>query len=74
MTLDKIVRIFYVIFVTLYFFLNAFIHWVGPEGPTGSWSSGVVNSVPFVVLLLLGLSQLKSSQRVGSQSASRIEP
>ena len=43
--------------MTLYFLLNASIHWVGPEGIVGSWSSGIVNSTPFLVMLFLGLRQ-----------------
>lgn len=45
--------------VTVYFLSNAAIHWVGPDGVIGSWSRGIVNSTPFVLMLLLGLLRLR---------------
>ncbi len=49
--------------VTCYFALDALIHWVGPEGLIGSWSRGIINSIPFALMLLLGLLQLRASRR-----------
>lgn len=49
--------------MTFYFALNALIHWFKPEGSTGSWLSGLMNSIPFMLLLLLGLLQQQSSER-----------
>lgn len=46
--------------MTFYFSLDALIHWIGPEGPIGSWSRGLVNSIPFGVMLLLGVLHWKS--------------
>ena len=43
--------------ITIYFLLNALVHWFGPSGFTDSWSSGVVNSIPFVVMSILGVLQ-----------------
>jgi hypothetical protein len=50
--------------VTFYFFLMALIHWVGPDGLIGSASRGIINSIPFAVMLLLGLLQLRAGQRL----------
>jgi len=55
--------------MTLYFFLNAFIHWVGPEGLVGSWSSGIINSIPFLVMLLLGVLQQRTFDRARGKRA-----
>ena len=48
--------------MTFYFSLNALIHWIGPDGLIGSWSRGIINSIPFAVMLLLGLLQLRTSR------------
>ena len=48
--------------MTLYFALDALIHWVGPQGVIGSLSRGFTNSIPFAVMLLLGLLQLRTRQ------------
>jgi len=56
--------------MTLYFALDDLIHWVGPQGPIGSWSRGITNGIPFAVMLLLGLLQLRASGRVRRSSAS----
>jgi hypothetical protein len=53
--------------VTFYFFLNASIHWVGPSGLTDSWQSGTFNSVPFAVMLLLGVLQRGSQVQTRTQ-------
>jgi hypothetical protein len=55
--------------VTVYFSLNALIHWVGPEGLVGSWSRGIINSIPFALMLLLGLLELQRAQRYEVPSA-----
>jgi hypothetical protein len=41
--------------LTLYLMLDASIHWVGPQGLTGSWQRGLTNSIPPLVMLTLGL-------------------
>jgi hypothetical protein len=46
--------------ITLYFALDALIHWVGPDGLIGSWQRGITNSIPLAVMLLLGLQQLRT--------------
>ncbi len=55
--------------ITLYFSLDALIHWVGPGGLIGSASRGIINSIPFAVMLLLGLLQLRASARVPQSPA-----
>ena len=49
--------------MTFYFSLDTLIHWVGPEGLIGSWPRGITNSVPFAVMLVLGLLQLRESEQ-----------
>ena len=34
-----------------------------PHGPIGSWSRGIVNSIPIAVMLLLGLMQRRASRK-----------
>lgn len=41
-------------------------YWVGPDGFHGSWARGIFNSVPFLVMLLLGLAQLRASEEARS--------
>jgi hypothetical protein len=41
--------------LTLYLVLDSAIHWVGPQGLIGSLQRGLVNSIPPLVLLILGL-------------------
>jgi hypothetical protein len=48
------------------FFLNALIHWIRPHGPCGSWRRGIVNSIPFVALLVLGWLQSRKTAREAS--------
>ena len=48
--------------MTAYFTLDALIHWIGPDGLIGSWPRGITNSIPLVVMLLLGLLQLRASR------------
>jgi len=50
--------------MTFYCSLDALIHWVGPEGLVDSWPRGIVNSIPFVVMLLVGLLQLRASEEL----------
>ena len=47
--------------MTAYFALDALIHWVGPDGVIGSWRRGVANTIPLVVMLLVGLLQRKAT-------------
>jgi len=47
--------------MTFYFSLDALIHWVGPQGLIGSWPRGITNSIPFAVMLLVGVLQLRAS-------------
>jgi uncharacterized protein YjeT (DUF2065 family) len=56
--------------ITFYFSLDALIHWVGPEGLIGSWQRGITNSIPLVVMLLLGVLQLMTSRRIQESPAS----
>ena len=46
--------------VTFYFFINASIHWVGPSGFTDSWQSGTFNTIPFALMLVLGILQRRA--------------
>jgi hypothetical protein len=48
--------------ITLYFSLDALIHWIGPHGPYGDLSRGLINSVPAAIMLLLGLLPLRSAR------------
>ena len=41
--------------LTLYLVLDSSIHWVGPQGLIGSLQRGLINSIPPVLLLMLGL-------------------
>ena len=41
--------------LTLYLVFDSTIHWVGPQGFIGSWRRGLVNSIPPLVMLILGL-------------------
>ena len=41
--------------LTLYLVLDASIHWVGPQGIIGSLQRGVINSIPPLLFLFLGL-------------------
>lgn len=49
--------------MTFYLALDALIHWVGPEGSIGSWQRGIANSIPFAVMLTLGLLELRVPAR-----------
>ena len=41
--------------LTLYLVLDSAIHWVGPQGLVGSLQRGLINSIPAVLLLILGV-------------------
>jgi hypothetical protein len=41
--------------LTLYLVLDASIHWVGPQGLIGSLQRGVINSIPPLLFLTLGV-------------------
>jgi hypothetical protein len=49
--------------MTVYLCLDALIHWVGPEGLIGSPSRGITNTILPAAMLLLGILELKSSNR-----------
>ena len=55
--------------ITAYFFFDAVIHWFEPDGFQGSWSRGIVNSIPFLVMLLLGIAQLRAANRAKQRGA-----
>jgi hypothetical protein len=61
--------------MTLYFLLDALIHWIGPQGLIGSWPRGTINSIPFAVMFLLGVLQPSQSRQSplegGSQHSER---
>src|SRR5262245_60312421 len=58
--------------LTFYFLLDALIHWVGPEGLIGSWSRGIINSTPFVVMLVLGLLHRRADEGMRQSLAAGI--
>ena len=41
--------------LTLYLALDSLIHWVGPQGLIGSLQRGLINSIPPLLMLTLGL-------------------
>jgi hypothetical protein len=41
--------------LTLYLVLDATIHWVGPQGLIGSLQRGLINSIPPLLFLILGV-------------------
>jgi hypothetical protein len=45
--------------LTLYFLADAVIHWISPDGSMNSWSRGIINSIPFAIMLLLGVVHLR---------------
>ena len=49
--------------LTLYLMLDASIHWVGPQGLIGSLQRGVINSIPPLVFLVLGLLWRRGDRR-----------
>jgi hypothetical protein len=57
--------------VTFYFALDALIHWVAPDGQISPWSRGTINTIPFAVMLLLGLLQLRAGRRLDSAARGR---
>ena len=54
--------------LTFYFALDMLIHWVSPDGVISTWQRGVTNTVPFAVMLLLGV-LLSRSPRQASGTA-----
>jgi hypothetical protein len=54
--------------MTFYFSLDALIHWVGPEGVIGSLQRGIVNSIPFAVMLVLGMLRLRASRAMSQRA------
>jgi hypothetical protein len=51
--------------LTVYLGLDASIHWVGPQGLIGSVQRGLVNSMPPLVLLVIGLLLWRAPRRNG---------
>jgi hypothetical protein len=49
--------------LTVYLALDSSIHWVGPQGLIGSLHRGLINSIPPLLLLMLGLLQWRGSQQ-----------
>ena len=49
--------------LTLYLVLDASIHWVGPQGLIGSLQRGVINSIPPLLFLILGLLWQRADRR-----------
>jgi hypothetical protein len=41
--------------MTFYLSLDSLIHWFGPQGLIGDWQRGITNSIPPLVMVLLGL-------------------
>jgi hypothetical protein len=41
--------------LTIYLMLDASIHWVGPQGVIGSLQRGVINSMPPLLFVILGV-------------------
>ena len=41
--------------LTIYLVLDASIHWVGPQGMIGSLQRGVINSIPPLAFLIVGV-------------------
>lgn len=46
--------------LTLYFLVDAYIHWVSPDGTISTITRGTINSIPFAVMLVLGLLRLRT--------------
>ena len=49
--------------LTLYLVLDSSIHWVGPQGLIGSLQRGLINSIPALLLLILGLLSWRAPRR-----------
>ena len=49
--------------LTLYLMLDSLIHWVGPQGLIGSLQRGVINSIPPLVFLVLGILWMRRDRR-----------
>ena len=49
--------------LTLYLVLDSSIHWVGPQGFIGSLRRGLINSIPPLLLLILGLLRWRAPRR-----------
>ena len=58
--------------LTFYLVLDSLIHWVGPQGLIGSLQRGLINSIPPLVLLALGLLRERANRsRARARSGSR---
>lgn len=49
--------------LTVYLMLDSLIHWVGPQGLIGSLQRGVINSIPPLVFLVLGILWMRRDRR-----------
>ena len=49
--------------LTLYLMLDSAIHWVGPQGFIGSLQRGLINSIPPLLLLILGFLWWRAPRR-----------
>ena len=49
--------------LTVYLMLDSLIHWVGPQGLIGSLQRGVINSIPPLVFLALGILWMRRDRR-----------
>jgi hypothetical protein len=49
--------------LTVYLALDASIHWVGPQGFIGSLQRGIINSIPLLLLLVLGVLLSRAPRR-----------
>jgi hypothetical protein len=56
--------------LALYLVLDASIHWVGPQGLIGSLQRGLVNSIPPLLLLMLGFLWWRAPRRPECRGAS----
>ena len=56
--------------LTLYLALDSAIHWVGPQGLVGSLQRGLINSIPPLVMLILGILSWRALPRRDLASAS----
>jgi hypothetical protein len=58
--------------LTVYLMLDASIHWFGPQGLIGSPRRGVINSIPPLIMLTLGL--LRERNARATAAAGQISP
>ena len=56
--------------LTFYLALDSLIHWVGPQGLIGSFRRGLINSIPPLLLLVLGLLRERANRPRGASGRS----